>query len=57
MSKQLEYERLLNEHRRVSNEISEIKTESFELNDEQKNRIRKLEMRLVFLMEQMKRLF
>jgi|688.fasta_scaffold2755123_2 hypothetical protein len=57
MSKQLEYERLLNEHRRVSNEISEIKTESFELDDEQKNRIKKLEMKLVFLMEQMKRLF
>lgn len=57
MSKQLVYEQLLNEHRRISNEISEIKTESFELNDEQKNRIKRLETKLIFIMEQMKRLF
>lgn len=57
MSKQAEYERLLNEHRYVSNQISDIKAESFELNDEQKGRIKKLENRLVDLMNQMKRLF
>lgn len=57
MNKQAEYERLLNEHRNVSNQISDIRAESFELNDEQKGRIKKLENRLVDLMNQMKRLF
>ncbi len=57
MNKQAEYERLLNEHRNVSNQISDIKAESFELNDEQRGKIKNLENKLVDLMNQMKRLF
>lgn len=57
MSKQLEYERLLNEHRFLSNQISDIKAENFELNDEQKRKIKELEMKQVQLMNKMKLLF
>ena len=42
-SKAMMYGQLLNEHTRVGNLISEIKAENFEMNDEQKTRIRVLE--------------
>jgi len=51
------YETMLNEHRRLSNQISEIKAENFEMNDEQKKRINELQTRQVHLMNQMKILF
>jgi len=51
------YERLLNEHRNLSNQISEIKTESFELNDEHKRRIKELEKKQIYLMNQIRSLF
>jgi hypothetical protein len=57
MDKQAKYERLLNEHRVVSNQIAEIKGQSFELNEQQKLEIKKLEYKLIGLMEQMKKLF
>jgi|LauGreDrversion4_2_1035121.scaffolds.fasta_scaffold02335_5 hypothetical protein len=56
-SKKEEYERLLNEHRIITNQISDIKADSFDLNDEQKQKIRFLELKLIGIMEQMKRLF
>jgi hypothetical protein len=57
MNKQVEYERLLNEHRVLSNQISDIKAESFELNDEQKMKIQNLQRKQVELMNRMKSLF
>ena len=57
MDKKLMYETMLNEHRRLSNQISEIKAENFEMNDEQKKRINELQTRQVHLMNQMKILF
>lgn len=57
MDKKLMYETMLNEHRRLSNQISEIKAENFEMNDEQKKRINELQTRQVHLMNQMKVLF
>ena len=56
-SKKEEYERLLNEHRIITNQISDLKADSFDLNDEQKQKIRFLELKLIGIMEQMKRLF
>lgn len=56
-SKKEEYERLLNEHRIITNQISDIKADSFDLNDEQKQKIRFFELKLIGIMEQMKRLF
>lgn len=51
------YESMLNEHRRVQNEIADIKANSFELNEEEKKKVKELETRQVQLMNQMKVLF
>ena len=51
------YETILTEHRRITNEISDIKANSYELNDEEKKRVRDLQTRQIQLMIQMKILF
>jgi hypothetical protein len=56
-SKQIIYETILNEHRRVTNEISDIKANSYELNEEEKKKVKELQTRQVHLMNQMKVLF
>jgi hypothetical protein len=55
--KKLLYESLLNQHRLISNQISEIKARNFELTEEDRNEITKLEARLIEIMNQMKNLF
>jgi len=55
-SKARMYGELLNEHTRVGNLISEIKAENFEMNDEQKNRIRVLENKQIQIMMAIKKL-
>lgn len=57
MEKQVEYERLLNEHRVLSNQISDIKAENFELNEEQNRKIQNLQRKQIELMHQMQKLF
>ena len=47
VNKKLMYESLLNQHRNVSNQIGEIKGRNFELTEEDKREIEKLEKRLV----------
>jgi hypothetical protein len=56
-NKKLMFESLLNQHRLVSNQIGEIKSRNFELTEEDKKEIQKLEKRLVEIMNQMKNLF
>lgn len=51
------YESLLNQHRTVSNQISEIKSRNFEPTEDDKKEIQKLEKRLIEIMNQMKSLF
>jgi hypothetical protein len=51
------YGNLLNEHRRISNKISDVKSENFELNPEQSKKVRELEAQQVALMEKIKTLF
>jgi hypothetical protein len=51
------YESMLNEHRRIQNQIADIKANSFELNEEEKKKVKELETRQVQLMNQMKSLF
>jgi len=51
------YGNLLNEHRRISNKISDVKSENFELNPEQSKKVRELESQQVALMEKIKTLF
>jgi hypothetical protein len=55
-SKAMMYGQLLNEHTRVGNLISEIKAENYEMNDDQKNRIRVLENRQIQIMMSIKKL-
>jgi hypothetical protein len=56
-SKKTIYESLLNQHRLVSNQISDIKSKNFEPSEEDKKEILKLEVRLIEIMNQMKSLF
>lgn len=56
-SKKTIYESLLNQHRLVSNQISDIKAKNFEPSEEDKKEILKLEVRLIEIMNQMKSLF
>ena len=51
------YGQLLNEHRKVLNEISDINEKSYELSDSDKQKIKELQARQVQLMNQMKMLF
>jgi hypothetical protein len=51
------YGNLLNEHTKYFNEINRIKSESLDLNREQRQRIEELEKRQVKIMEQIKQLF
>jgi hypothetical protein len=56
-NKKMIYESLLNQHRTVSNQISEIKSRNFEPTEDDKKDIQKLERRLIEIMNQMKSLF
>jgi hypothetical protein len=56
-NKKMIYESLLNQHRTVSNQISEIKSKNFEPTEGDKKEIQKLERRLIEIMNQMKSLF
>jgi hypothetical protein len=56
-SKKIMYESLLNQHRLISNQIGEIKARNFELTEDDKKEIQKLEKRLIEIMNQMKNLF
>jgi hypothetical protein len=56
-NKQVIYETMLNEHRRIGNEISDIKANSYELNEEETKKVQELQKRQVELMNRMKMLF
>lgn len=56
-NKKLIYETLLNQHRVISNQISEIKAKNFEPTEQDKKEIKMLEQRLILIMNQMKSLF
>ena len=55
--KRMMYESMLNEHRRTQNEISDIKANSYELNEEGKKKVKELETRQIQLTNQIKSLF
>jgi hypothetical protein len=55
--KRMIYESMLNEHRRLLNQIADIKASSFDLNESQKKQVKELEARQVQIMNQMKVLF
>jgi hypothetical protein len=47
---------LMNEHRRLANEIADIKAESYELNEEQKKKVSELQQRQLIIMKQLENL-
>lgn len=55
--KKLLYDSLLNQHRVVSNKISEIKGRNFEPSADDKKEIKKLETQLIEIMNQLRVLF
>jgi hypothetical protein len=51
------YGQLLNEHTRISNQISEIKGQNLELNQQQLQKVKQLESLQVKIMRDINRLF
>lgn len=51
------YGSLLNDHRNISNKISDLKAKNFEISNEDRFEISKLENNLLQIMEQIKKLF
>ena len=51
------YANLLDEHRKLFNEINRIKADSLDLNKEQQIRVNQLERQQQMIMEKVKRLF
>ena len=48
---------LMNEHRRLANEIADIKANSYELNEEEKKKVGELQRRQLIIMKQLENLF
>lgn len=55
--KKILHGQLMSEHRRLTNEISDIKAQSFELNEVQKKRIQVLEAEIKRIAEQLYTLY
>jgi hypothetical protein len=51
------YDNLIMEHRRLDNQISQIKSENFELSDRDEKQINELKMKQKFLFDRMQKLF
>lgn len=54
--KRIIHGQLMNEHRRLANEVADIKAENYELNDEQKQRVSELQRRQMIIMKQLENL-
>jgi len=57
MDKKILHGKLMSDHRVITNEISDIKAENFELNEDQKKQVVKLENQLKFIAEKLYRLY
>jgi hypothetical protein len=54
--KRIIHGQLMNEHRRLANEVADIKAQNYELNDEQKQRVADLQRRQMVIMKQLENL-
>jgi hypothetical protein len=54
--KRIIHGQLMNEHRRLSNEISDIKANSYELNEQEKKQVDELQRRQFMIMKQLENL-
>ena len=48
---------LMNEHRRLSNEIADIKANSYELNEEEKRKVAELQAKQLIILRRLENLF
>ena len=55
--KRIIHGQLMNEHRRLANEIADIKANSYELNEEEKKKVGELQRRQMMIMKQLENLF
>ena len=51
--KRILHGQLMNEHRRLSNEISDIKANSYELNEEEKRKVEALQRQQLLIMKKL----
>jgi hypothetical protein len=54
--KRIIHGQLMNEHRRLANEVADIKAESYELNDDQKRRVADLQRQQMLIMKKLENL-
>ena len=57
MDKRVIHGKLMNQHRLITNEISDIKASNYELTNEQKEKINQLERELIMIMNQLRNLY
>lgn len=57
MDKKILHGQLMNEHRRLSNEIADIKANSYELNEEEKRKVTELQRQQLIIMKRLENLF
>ena len=55
--KRIVHGQLMNEHRKLANEIADIKANSYELNEEEKRKVNDLQRRQMVIMKQLENLF
>lgn len=55
--KRIIHGQLMNEHRKLANEIADIKANSYELNEEEKRKVNDLQRRQMVIMKQLENLF
>lgn len=55
--KRVIYGHLMNEHRRIANEIADIKANSYELNEEEKKKVAELQQRQATIMKLLENVF
>ena len=54
--KRIIHGQLMNEHRKLANEIADIKANSYELNEEEKRKVAELQRRQFIIMKQLENL-
>lgn len=57
MEKEILHGKLMSDHRNLSNEISDIKASSFELNEQQKKKIYELEQKVKLIAQKLYTLY
>ena len=56
-NKEIIHGQLMNEHRRLSNEIADIKANSYDLNEEEKRKVTELQRQQMLIMKKLENLF